>query len=575
MTTSSHKQPPPIRYGSVCAGIEAATAAWSPLGWEAQWFSEIEPFPCAVLAHHYPQTPNLGDMTKLYESDTFQSRPIDLLVGGTPCQGFSVAGLRGGLDDQRSNLALEFIRLAATKRPRRVLWENVPGVFSTNGGRDFAAFLAGLTGRDIAVPKNGWRNAGIVVGIPDAYSLAWRVLDAQYFGLAQRRRRVFVVGCLGDWRGAAAVLFERDSLWWNPPPSRQARQETPRAVAFSAGNSDKARSIAYTEEGTPPLRAGASGTNQVPTVAYHWATDKRSVEDDNHQVAAPLTTSQYADNESQESKLVVVRHNTPFASTGDISHCLNAGGMKRQDYETETFIVQPAVFDPNQITSKTNRSRPTPGLSHTLPASSTPPVVFGIDEECNVSDDHFGPLLRGGQGGTRQPVAYRTAGDGCVYEEGDATAPLTTNTDRSANVVAFQERGRDGGRSLEVGGDVAYALTAPSGGSRSQEKNILDGNMAVRRLTPTECERLQGFPDGYTKIQSWNGWRLMHKTETPEQCIADGMEVKQNKKTGKYRVKDVDGPRYKALGNSIAVPVLAWIGRRIQLVDSLMHDQPS
>lgn len=279
----------------------------------------------------------------------------------------------------------------------------------------------------------------------------------------------------------------------------------------------------------------------------------------------------------------------------------STGGDRPPGTNVDTADSLICVFDPNQITSKTNRSTPTPGLSHTLPASSTPPVVFWIDEECNVSDDHFGPLLRGGQGGTRQPVAYRTAGDGCVYEEGDATAPLTTNTDRSANIVAFQQNASGEVRT----GDVSYTLNTNSNASgrntpmvafaqntrdEVREMNVVGAlaaqpgmkqtsyirnDMAVRRLTPVECERLQGFPDGYTKIPSWNGWRPMHKTETPEQCIADGMEVKQNKKTGKYRVKDVDGPRYKALGNSIAVPVLAWIGRRIQLVDSLMYEQPS
>lgn len=187
-----------MRFLSVCSGIEAASVAWNPLGWKAVAFSEIEPFPCAVLAHHYPDTPNWGDMTKFQE---WPDEPIDLLCGGTPCQSFSVSGLRKGLDDPRGSLMLTFGAIAAKYRPKWLVWENVPGVLSSNGGRDFGTFL-GMLGQ---------------LG----YGFAYRVLDAQYFGVPQRRRRVFVVGCLGDWRSAAAVLFEQHSLSGNPAPSRQ------------------------------------------------------------------------------------------------------------------------------------------------------------------------------------------------------------------------------------------------------------------------------------------------------------------------------------------------------------------
>jgi len=193
-----------MRYLSVCSGIEAASVAWHPLGWEAVAFSEIEAFPSAVLAHHYPDVPNCGDMTKFKEWDL---GAIDLLVGGTPCQSFSVAGLRKGLEDPRGNLALTYVGILDRFRPKWFVWENVPGVLSSSGGRDFGSFLG-------AVGQIG-------------YGFAYRVFDAQYFGVAQRRRRVFVVGCLGDWRSAAAVLFEPESLRGNPAPSREARQETP------------------------------------------------------------------------------------------------------------------------------------------------------------------------------------------------------------------------------------------------------------------------------------------------------------------------------------------------------------
>ena len=189
-------------YGSVCSGIEAATAAWHPLGWKSSFFSEIDKFPREVLKHHYPNTPLHGDFTTIQKGDY---EPIELLVGGTPCQSFSIAGLRAGIDDPRGNLMLEFGALAHRLQPKWLVWENVPGVLSSNGGRDFGSFLAML---------------GEL-----GYGFAYRVLDAQYFGVPQRRRRVFVVGCLGDWRSAAAVLFEQHSLQGHPAPSRETRKE--------------------------------------------------------------------------------------------------------------------------------------------------------------------------------------------------------------------------------------------------------------------------------------------------------------------------------------------------------------
>jgi DNA (cytosine-5)-methyltransferase 1 len=202
-----------MKYLSLCSGIEAATVAWHPLGWEAVAYSEIERFPSEVLAHHYPSTPNLGDMTKFKEWNLESN--VDLLVGGTPCQSFSVAGLRKGLDDPRGNLMLTYLAIAKQYRPNWLVWENVPGVLSSNGGRDFGSFLGGLA--------------------ECGYGFAYRVLDAQYFGVAQRRRRVFVVGYLGDWRAAAAVLFERHSLSGHPAPSREKREGVAGTIKASVG----------------------------------------------------------------------------------------------------------------------------------------------------------------------------------------------------------------------------------------------------------------------------------------------------------------------------------------------------
>ena len=206
-----------VRFLSVCSGIEAASVAWHPLGWKAAAFSEIEPFPCAVLAHHYPDVPNLGDMNGYKEWDIGS---IDLLVGGTPCQSFSVAGLRKGFDDPRGNLMLVYLAIARQFAPRWVVWENVPGVLSSHGGRDFGTFLGGLA--------------------EFGYGFAYRVLDAQFFGVPQRRRRVFVVGHLGNWRHPAAVLFERESLRGYPPPSREAGERVAPVLASGAVGSNGA-----------------------------------------------------------------------------------------------------------------------------------------------------------------------------------------------------------------------------------------------------------------------------------------------------------------------------------------------
>lgn len=230
-----------MKYLSVCSGIEAASVAWHPLGWKPHAFSEIEKFPSQVLAHHYPDVPNLGDMTKYQE---WPDASIDLLVGGTPCQSFSVAGLRKGLGDPRGNLMLTYGAIAGKYRPRWLVWENVPGVLSSNGGRDFGTFL------------------GMLAEL--GYGFAYRILDAQYIrvdgfarAVPQRRRRVFVVGYLGDWRRAAAVLFERESLCGNPAPSRKAGEGIARPVA---------RSLAIRgRDGTPQAELGEDVANAILT----------------------------------------------------------------------------------------------------------------------------------------------------------------------------------------------------------------------------------------------------------------------------------------------------------------------
>jgi DNA (cytosine-5)-methyltransferase 1 len=424
-----------MRYLSVCSGIEAATAAWHSLGWEAAAFSEIEAFPRAVLTHHCPDTPLHGDFTTI-GADEYGA--IDLLVGGTPCQSFSVAGLRGGLADERGNLALEYLRLADRARPRWLVWENVPGVLSSNGGRDFGTFLGGL-----AQLGYGW---------------AYRVLDAQFFGVPQRRRRVFVVGHLGDWRRAAAVLFERHSLSGHPAPRREKGQAASRSFGFGshassdgeATNSSHAAGgpvgFGLVEEATPALRAGRTQA---------------------------------------------------IASTGEISHCLNAGGMGRQDYETETPIahsLRAEGFD----ASEDGTGRGTPLV----------PVAFAQNSRDEVREigGNIAGALAAEPGMKQQTYVAFTCSE-------------------QANSFAWER-------------DVYPTLNAQIPNDSSNIQQGVRLGSAVRRLTPRECERLQGFPDDFTLVP-YRG-RMM-----------------------------ADGPRYKALGNSMAVPVLKWIGERIELVEAL------
>jgi len=476
-----------MRYGSVCSGIEAATAAWHPLGWEPAFFSEIEPFPRAVLSHHYPDVPLHGDFTTIQENEY---GPIDLLVGGTPCQSFSVAGLRGGLGDDRGNLALEFLRLADRTRPRWVVWENVPGVLSSNGGRDFGSILGGL--------------------VELGYGFAYRVLDAQYFGVAQRRRRVFVVGDLGDWRRAAAVLFERHSLQGHPAPRREKGKGTARAA----------------EEGP-----GASRNQSQPGSLSHW--------DGPEHPHPTLNQSARGSGGVGSSNQEVFSQRGAYLAP-DVSHTLNAGGMGRQDHESETMIafegdvartlsarhdgspcadrgpnVVAVPFDLAQITSKTNRSRVEDRLpAGTLSKESQMHVAIAFQSSqsgMRTGDTHATLDANNGSrrhNGVMVPVAFTARDYG-----NDATTNL-------APTMRSLSKGADGHQSGAHGLAVAAA-------------------MQVRRLTPRECERLQGFPDDYTLIP--------HRNKAA-----------------------ADGPRYKALGNSMAVPVMRWIGERIQMVENIV-----
>ena len=488
-------------YESYCSGIEAASVAWEPLGWTPNFFAEVDKFPSAVLAHRFPNVPNLGDMTKIHENEHARTHHSDLVVAGTPCQGFSIAGLRKGLDDDRSNLCLSFVRLVLERKPRWLLWENVPGVFTTGKGSDFGSFLSGLSGVDVPVPKQGWKNSGVIIGAGGYYSLAWRCVDAQFTGVPQRRRRVFVVGHFGDWRRAAAVLFECHSLSGHPPPSREKGESAPTI---------------------PSRRTGGGG------LGTDFDCDGGLV-----------------------------------ASTGDTSHCLNAGGMGRQDYETETLITAPCLrtnmrnnSDPGMETSmlvaiqNTTRGKDQNGLGisyddtmYTIDQRSQHAIAFSAKDH-GADAGETAPTLRAGghnkshaNSGNWPAVAFTQNQNGDLLT-GDVLHSLSTNGNASGRnspkVATFDPRNvtsKTNRMRVDVG--------APAGTLHEQGLGVISP-MAVRRLTPRECERLQGFPDDWTLVP--------------------------------YRGKTAaDGPRYKALGNSFAVPVVRWIGQRIQVVEDLVR----
>jgi DNA (cytosine-5)-methyltransferase 1 len=413
-----------VRYLSVCSGIEAATVAWHPLGWEAAAYSEIEKFPSQVLAHHYPNTPNVGDMTKFKEWTNVSD--VNVLVGGTPCQSFSVAGLRKGLDDPRGNLMLTYLAIAAKYRPKWLVWENVPGVLSSNGGLDFASLLRGM---------------GEL-----GYGFAYRILDAQYFGVAQRRRRVFVVGYAGNWRPAAAVLFERHSMCGYPAPSREKGQ----GVAASTGAS--------------PVYGG-SDPNTADTVTSKWAK--------------------------------------------------GSGGPAGN--ECGLFVAQPIA-------------------SHDV-ADTVPTLTSNGDAHCGFRDEHgLVPMVQPMPINTMVALRHEALGEGTGFGIGAAGDPAYTITKGHSHAVAQPVHCIDmGGNKGLNGGGILRELSQPLS---TNESHAIQQAMAVRRLSPKECERLQGFPDNYTDIK-------LKGKPTP------------------------DGPRYKALGNSMAVPVMAWIGKRIQEVEAI------
>ncbi|MFU3656238.1 DNA cytosine methyltransferase [Pseudomonas aeruginosa] len=609
-----------ITYGSVCSGIEAASVAWHMLGFRASWFAEIEPFPSAVLAHRWPAVPNLGDMTKLAREVLLGiiAAPL-ILVGGTPCQDFSVAGMRAGLAGERGALTMKFVELADAidhVRPDGdecvVVWENVPGVLSDKGNA-FGNFLAALVGESEALEPSGgrWTNAGCVYGPRRA--AAWRVLDAQYFGLAQRRKRVFVVASARADFDPAAVLLEREGLRRDHPPRRGEGQDLAGHAPFGPalqcgcgylfdlslgqwgcpnceGNEGPAVEVMAgvpafggENQGGSLFQAGALTAHGVrndfasetfcvaPTLAGGGRKSGGYSLDDIPTVAGTLQSNGKAagsaTQQDAESGLLVVHGTQDPDVVQDCAHTLGRNHGQEN-----------AVFDPNQITSAANRSQPTPGLCHTLPASSQAPIAFPLLEVGkrtgrSTSDPRAGL----GVGAENDPMfTLQASAQHGVCVTGDITHTLKAEgfdasedgTGRGQPIISVSLRGRDGGGTIEAGDEVATCLRASSGGGDKPHALV---HSAVRRLTPRECERLQGFPDDYTLIPWAAHQKAMRAAEASLPRTATQDEVLRARIAALYAC-DVskeaadecpDGPRYKAIGNSKAVPVVRWIGKRL------------
>ncbi len=610
-----------LTYGSVCSGIEAASVAWEPLGLKPEWFSEIEAFPSAVLDFHWPHVTNLGDMTKIAAAVRAGTVPApDIGVGGTPCQAFSVAGARAGLSDPRGQLTISYVELAdaiddtrtaAGKQPAIFVWENVPGVLSSKDNA-FGAFLGLLAGEDCELqpPGGKWKNAGCVLG--PKRTIAWRVIDAQYFGVAQRRRRVFVVSSARTDFDPRKVFFEREGVRRDTAPSRSAREVVAALTANGVGTCGaddnqgqaghliaqcvtgdvshtlKAEGFDGSEDGTgrgTPIIAMAHGqggaeiktddsaptltcNHEAPIVAGNFSSTGAGC------WAEGFGTLRAREQESHEHLAVMAVHGTQDPDTNvDLAHTLgrNHGqenaviAFNSKDHGQDAAEeISPTLRASGSIDSNQNAGAP-PAVAYGIPGNWIGRAPENGGNATEPMHDVAPCLTVADRHGVAYAFAENSRGEIRMQDgDGSVTGPLSTGGGKPGQgypaVVTFQERGRADGRTLEINGDLAYALTAPSGGGRAQERNIADfRTMAVRRLTPRECERLQGFPDDHTLIPYGKAIR-------PEKMEAD--YAKYLMRGGRRTFEEccraaADGPRYKAIGNSMAVPCMAWIGKRI------------
>ena len=506
-----------MRYLSVCSGIEAATVAWHGLGWQAAGFAEIDPSARAVLQHHYPDVPLHGDFTALKEKDY---EAIDLLVGGTPCQSFSIAGLRKGLDDDRGNLSLEFIRLAQKSRARWLVWENVPGILSVDKGRAFGTFLGGLA--------------------ECGYGFAYRVLDAQYFGVPQRRRRVFVIGYLGDWRRAAAVLFEPESLRGDITPIRKTEQE----VAGTLG-ARTCRSVGAQDADCGHLMAlRGDGVRRLTPRECERLQGFPEIKNN--------VTIRVWSTESQKNFAIVETSNHKLQE-----HALNA----------EESTSQPRA---NHVGALSNASRPECGK----------PVAMNVRldlERMAVEISNAGKLLwRANAAGKAEKSPLSMPGEDFAHLLAlmpRTLAPLTRGGRAELpQSISLSMRGLNGSVLVNLSGqeikenaaDVGRFIKDLTKYTKSTTSDPGQNSLNCASAWITWCCSVVNAISGFIPETIWqsNPYAVIVETITPYTLVS----VK-----GKAAV---DGPRYKALGNSMHTGTMRWIGERINMVELQSADDP-
>lgn len=545
-----------MKYVSIFSGIEAATVAWHPLGWEPLAFSEIDPFPSTVLQHHYPDIPNLGDITKIDWSPYVGA--ADIVVGGSPCQSFSVAGKREGLAGA-SGLMFEYIRAVRELRPRWFVWENVPRAFTSERGEAYRQLLSEMDAL--------------------GYGLAWRVLDAQFFGVAQRRERVFLVGSLGTMR-CAEVLFERESLSWNHQSSRQKRQALTEEAQERVGEADHDSGCLNPGETQSRRVYPASGVYPTLSTREKSGQNQESVFTQFGDDVAGTLTSRYDSSPCVDrgANVVVDERDKVFlcqtAQTGsngklvkqdDVMNTLdrtNSTAVAALDFNptdarlryanddvSQTLTarartggnqvplvqVQPLVFNPNAgITEKGGGFALSEDVTPTLKTDHNPAVAFASNQRDEVRELEVAGALAAQPGIKQQTYICRADGQANAMTSVDMAPTLTSHAKKDPPLIYPAED--------SIGEDALIQRDMSATLSTHNTQTLITGgrekrSLTVRRLTPRECERLQGFPDDYTDIPYRN------KEHAP------------------------DGPRYKALGNSMAVPVMRWIGERIRMVE--------
>ena len=497
-----------IRYLSLFSGIEAVSVAWKNLNFEPVAFAEVEPFCNALLEHHFPDIPNLGDVSEITESDINNLGRIDLVIFGSPCQDLSIAGIRQGLSGERSGLFRQAVRLIQYARIhcgcRIAIWENVPGCFSSNKGRDFSEVLRLLTGDEQPPPDKGWKTGGAAFG-PESLC-EWRVLDAQFFGVPQRRRRVFIVADFGDWTDRRPVLFESEGMCRNTETCRAQREDI-------AGPLE-----ARTSSGGFP---GTDGSCANHVIYEHLPKTVGTVD------------SEYGCSKLNHQSMLqghVLPVPYDLQAHGKYGRGDKARSLKQRDWKDATDLVVIPIHDfATRHSGKRDDKQDGKGNGLGVGSPGDPMNTLTAGDKHAVAYQYFYSIHPHCIG--RKPENGPRGKEWMDHQTGytmDATGVL--------QAVCFQQNQREEVRLIGGDGQVAGSLPAQPG--MKNNNYICDIDLVVRRLTPLECERLQGFPDNWTCIP-WKGKQADHCPVTP---------------------------RYKSIGNSMAVPVITWLGQRVEQI---------